>query len=236
MENDKKQPIIAPFERRFNGPIDVFSEVKTFDDLLRIDVSICYLGMRVWVHDKRSTYLLINSLSTVPDSWLELTAKAQIPEWGLTNTYSIGDIVSVAKSGKLYRSLKDNNTGLNPVRYPRFWKTITGDVEEYKREFKNQSSVVISVPMENPIFQVYQKEIVDGTERIWAIDCLITETTERPTVAASTLTATEDHPSGENEDIEAALDEEDSVAVKKFKFEFFEGESPVNIDGLILAK
>ena len=90
--------------------------------------------------------------------------------------------------------------------------------------------------MENPIFQVYQKEIVDGTERIWAIDCLITETTERPTVAANTLTATEDNPSGEDEDIEAALDEEDSVAVKKFKFEFFEGESPVNIDGLILAK
>lgn len=232
MGNDKKQPVIVPFERRFNGPIDVYSEVKTFDDLLKLDVNICYVGMRVWVHDKRSTYLLVDPLVASPNSWLELTAKTQIPEWNLTTSYSIGDIVSVAKSGKLYRSLKDNNSGSNPVRFPRFWKTITGDVEDYRREFKNQASVVISVPMENPIFQVYQKEVVDGVEKIWLIDCLITETTERPTVSAHTASEGE----GEEEDTEAALDEEDSMAVKKFKFEFFEGEQPVNIDGFILAK
>ena len=225
--NYAQQPLIAPFRRKFGGPLDLDSEVQTYDDLLKMDVRICYAGMRVWVHDKRSTYYLAKVEPQNPEAWQEITMKTQILEWEVDKSYSKGDIVSLVKSGRLYRSMKNDNIGSNPVRYPRAWKAITGDVEEYKREFTNQSSVVITVPMEHPIFQVYQKQTIAGVEKMWAIDCLITETTETPNVLS-----TEDG----QEELEDAAAEEEQIAVKKYKFEFFEDEKPVSIDGIILAK
>lgn len=229
------QPQVTQLRREYAQPLMIDDYVDRFIDLIGLNTSTNFRHKRVWVRELETEYYLKKGNGSNQDDWEAVIAKTTIPEYDVNKTYQKDDVVMVRKSGKLYKAIDNNVIGKNPVRFPRLWQPITGDIEEFRREFRDQSVVIIAVPQANPIFRVFQTEIVsldDGSEEEhhYEIDCVITETTEKPNLRDE-LTE-EDLET----DIEADDNEEDLFFSKSYKFEFFEDGKPATISGVIVCK
>ena len=147
----KKQKQLAQLEIVFAGPLIKDSIVNDLSELILLNVNYNYEHKIVWVKSEESNYYLYSGDGSILNNWKKHSTKLILEQY-TNKTYQEGETVYL--SGKIFKATQNVPLLYNPLDYPAYWLTISGESLTHRYIFINQSNVLVYTDIKNPLFEI----------------------------------------------------------------------------------
>jgi hypothetical protein len=164
----KKQLQLAQLELVFRGPLVKDSIVQNLIDLTNLNLLYNYEHKMIWVKSEQANYYLFDGDGSEIIHWKKLVGRVVIEQYQSNQTWSQGDTVYLG--GKIYKALQNVPLLYNPIDYPLYWLTISGESITYRYIFNNLSSVIIYSDIKNPVFTIIIGNFVLDVDLNYVLD------------------------------------------------------------------
>lgn len=146
----KTQPQLSQLELIFKGPLVKDSQVDTTANLLTLGYN--YNHKIVWVKSEKSNYLLTDGDGTDISHWEKISQKVSIKPYNSGESYTEYDMVYTP--GAIYVAIQDVPENTHPSTNSDYWLSLSGEILTRRYIFEEQSSIIIYVDINNPLFEI----------------------------------------------------------------------------------